>query len=242
MELLDAVTNAQRGDSTALEAIRVTTEGNPLDPSTNLNDRTIEKDSAERNIVFYKGKMFIPDDSELRCKILKDHHNAPTAGHPGILEMINKVKKHYYWPGMRSFIRQYVNACSDCHQFKINRNPTKPALQPISGSSTTRPFAQCSCDFITGLPPTETREDTIMVVVDHGLTKGVILIPTQEKGLNAAKTASLFVIYVFKQFGIPDKLISDRGVQFDSEFFQEFCKILGIKSAMSTTYHPQTDG
>jgi transposase InsO family protein len=81
-----------------------------------------------------------------------------------------------------------------------------------------------------------------MVVVDHGLTKGVILIPTQEKGLTAEKTAKLFIEYVFKRFGIPDKLISDRGVQFNSEFFQEFCRHLGMKSTMSTAYHPQTDG
>ena|SRR5258708_24572344 len=125
MELLDAVTNVQRGNSTALEALRLITkrkitEGNPLDPSINLNDLTIEKDSDERNVVFYKGKIFIPDDIELQRKILQDYHNAPTAGHPGILEMINKVKKHYYWPGMWSFIRRYVNACPDCHQFKIN--------------------------------------------------------------------------------------------------------------------------
>jgi hypothetical protein len=78
----------------------------------------------------------------------------------------------------------------------------------------------------------ETGEDTIMVVVDHGLMKGVILIPTQEKGLIAERTARPFFIkHVFKQFGIPDKLISDRGVQFDSEFFQEFCKHLA--------YNPQ---
>jgi hypothetical protein len=241
-ELLNSVANAQRGDSTALEALQLITEGNPLDPSTKSNDWTVEKDSTEQEVVFYKGKMFIPDNIDLRRNIVSKHHNALTAGHPGILETINKVKAHYYWPGMRTFIRKYVNACPDCHQFKINRNPTKPALQPIPGSETTRPFAQCSTDFITGLPPTETGEDTIMVVVDHGLTKGVILIPTTEKGLSAQKTSRLFIENMFKRFGIPDKLISDRGVQFDSEFFQEFCKHLGMKSAMSTAYHPQTDG
>ena len=188
MELLDTVTNAQRGDSTALEALWLITRGNPLDPSTNLNDWTVEKDSTDQNILFYKGKMFTPDDIDLQRNIVQRHHNTPTAGHPGILETINKAKTHYYWPGMRSFIRRYVNTCPNCHQFKINRNPTKPALQPIPGSSTMRPFAQCSTDFITGLPPTETGDHTIMVVVDHGPTKGKILIPTQEKGLTTNRT------------------------------------------------------
>jgi hypothetical protein len=54
--------------------------------------------------------MFIPDNVELQQEIVNKHCNAPTAGHPGILETINKVKAHYYWPGMRTFIKKYVNA------------------------------------------------------------------------------------------------------------------------------------
>ena len=64
-------------------------------------------------------------------------------------------------------------------------------------------------DFITGLPPSPEGYDAIMVVVDHGLTKGIVLIPTSKKGLTAEKTAELFINNVYKHFGIPDKLISD---------------------------------
>ena len=38
------------------------------------------------------------------------------------------------------------------------------------------------------------------------------------------------------------QIISDRGTQFAAEMFQEWCKLLGIRSTMSTAYHPQTDG
>ena len=40
-----------------------------------------------------------------------------------------------------------------------------------------------------------------------------------------------------KQFGLPDKMISDRGPQFASKAFIELLKLLGIKSALSTAYH-----
>jgi len=46
---------------------------------------------------------------------------------------------------------------------------------------------------------------------------------------------------LYKQFGLPDKIISDRGPQFTSNSFKELLKILNIKSALSTAYHPQTD-
>ena len=45
-----------------------------------------------------------------------------------------------------------------------------------------------------------------------------------------------------QRFGLPDKIISDRGPQFASKAFTELLKLLGIKSALSTAYHPQTDG
>ena len=54
--------------------------------------------------------------------------------------------------------------------------------------------------------------------------------------------ARLYHEQVYRRFGLPDKFISDRGPQFASKVFQELRKHLGIKSKMSTAYHPQTDG
>ncbi|KIJ89954.1 hypothetical protein K443DRAFT_15646 [Laccaria amethystina LaAM-08-1] len=44
-------------------------------------------------------------------------------------------------------------------------------MQPIK-STTKEPFKLISQDFISGLPKTKQGHDRIMVVVDHGLTKG----------------------------------------------------------------------
>ena len=78
-------------------------------------------------------------------------------------------------------------------------------------------------------------------MVDHGLMKGVILTPTNET-FNSEQTALLLHDNLFRRFGLPDKLISDRDPCFASKAFQELLKLLGIESAMSTAYHPQTDG
>jgi transposase InsO family protein len=80
-----------------------------------------------------------------------------------------------------------------------------------------------------------------MVVVDQNATKGVIFIP-MNKTVSAAEAACLYYEKVYMQFGLPDKIISDRDPRFTSNLFQELGKLLGIKLAMSTTYHPQTDG
>ena len=54
--------------------------------------------------------------------------------------------------------------------------------------------------------------------------------------------AQLLLENLYNWFGLLDKIISDRGPQFASKAFVELLKLLGIKSALSTAYHPQTDG
>ena len=88
------------------------------------------------------------------------------------------------------------------------------------------------------LPPVD-GHNSILVMVDQGLSKGVILIPCS-KTLTSEETARLLLENLYKQFGLPDKKILDRGPQFASKAFIELLKLLGIKSA--TAYHPQTDG
>ena len=95
-------------------------------------------------------------------------------------------------------------------------------------------------DFITDLPLSD-GFDSIFVVVDQGLSKGVILIPCN-KTVTVLQTANLLIREVFKWFGLPDKIISDRGPQFAAATFQEVMKALKIKHSMSTAFHPQTDG
>ena len=83
-------------------------------------------------------------------------------------------------------------------------------------------------DLITDLPPVD-GHDSILVMVDQGLLKGVILIPCSK-------------ILTSEETGLPDKIILDIGPQLASKAFIELLKLLGIKSALSMAYHPQTDG
>jgi hypothetical protein len=100
-------------------------------------------------------------------------------------------------------------------------------------------------DMITDLPQVEQYDgkplDAILVVVDHGLTKGVIIIACS-KTLTAEGAAELLLDNLYRRFGLPDSMISDRDPRFAAKSFQELLKLLGVKSKMSTVYRPQTDG
>jgi transposase InsO family protein len=111
---------------------------------------------------------------------------------------------------------------------------------PIKEAKSTRPFASCSMDLITDLPPVDDC-DSILVVVDRGNTKGAILIP-MAKTLTQEGAGQLLLDNLYKQFGLPDEMLSDWGPQFAAKAFHELLKLLGIKSNLTTAYHPQTDG
>ena len=171
---------------------------------------------------------------------MKSFHDHKTAGHLGEIGTYNAVQQHYWWPGLRTFVKNYISGCGTCQQFKISRSPAKPTYIPTEGAKSTRSFANCSMDQITDLPPVDGHE-SILVMVEQGLLKGVILIPCN-KTLTSEETAWLLLENLYKWFGLPDKIILDRGPQFASKAFIELLNLLGIKSALSTAYHPQTDG
>ena len=110
----------------------------------------------------------------------------------------------------------------------------------IPAEKNAMPFQTTSIDFITDLPESH-GYDSLMVMADHDSTKGVILAPCN-KTIDALGATQLIHQNLYKQFGLPSKIISDRGPQFAGKVFQELTKLLGIKSSMSTAYHPQTDG
>jgi len=220
LDLQDAVVKEQHEDSTAQAALEQLQDSSPETIKWQL-----EEGPNGSKCLFYDGKMFVPDDLDLRRRIVADHHDMMVAGHPGALATTRSVCLLYWWPGMTTFIRKYVAGCATCQHFKVNTCPSKPLLYPIpSGSS--RLFGALGIDFMTDLPPADDGNDSIMVIVDHGLSKGVVLISTTKIGLTAERTAQLFLDNVYARFGLPDTMLSDRGPQFDSEFWQELCKSL----------------
>ena len=238
MELQEQILKAMNLDFDVVNTLDGLLQGKLLALTKDLDDWNVEELDKGRAI-FYRGKNYVPKDRELRRDIIKIFHNHETAGHPGELETYNSVKECYWWPGLRTFVKGYVKGCTVCQQFKIDHHPSHLAFMPTEGSCSTRPFAYCLMDMIMDLPTVD-RWDSLLVMVNQGLMKGVILLPCT-KTITAEQVATLLLDNLYKQFGIPDKIISNQGPQFTSQLFKELLKLLGIKSALSMAYHPQTN-
>ena len=74
-------------------------EQGPATLRRELGDWTI-KQFEGRNIIFFKGKNYIPCDDNLRRYITRMFHDHETAGHPGKLETYNALHQHYWWLGL----------------------------------------------------------------------------------------------------------------------------------------------
>jgi len=94
-------------------------------------------------------------------------------------------------------------------------------------------------DLIIDLPKSQ-RNDSILSIVDYGLTKGIILVPTTKEA-DSEEITKLLTNNLFRQYGIPDKVISDHDLQVITRLIKAFIKGLGIEQATSTTFHLQSD-
>ena len=95
-------------------------------------------------IVFYKDKCYVPNDIGLWWEIVKQYHDLPPIGHPGHLKTLELLQQDYWWPGMHTFVENFVDGCAACQQAKINQHLTDPPLMLIKGSTTGHSFAQIS--------------------------------------------------------------------------------------------------
>jgi len=146
---------------------------------------------------------------------------------------VELVSRNFWWPGITKEVKRYVEGYDTCQR---NKNCTEqPAGKLMPNLIPEKPWTHISADFITKLPLAQ-GYDSILVVVNK-LTKIVHFIPTTEK-TSAEGLARLFRNNMWKLHGLPESIISDRGPQFTARLMKELNAMLGIKSKLSTAFHP----
>jgi hypothetical protein len=152
--------------------------------------------------------------------------------------MYQDLKQHYWWTKMKIEIARYVAKCDTCRRVKAIHMKTAGPLQSLP--IPTWKWEDISMDFIVGLPRTAKGYDSIWVIVDR-LTKIAHFLPVRAK-YTVATYAALYIGRILSLHGIPKTIVSDRGPQFVSKFWEELHKSLGTKLLHSSAYHPQTSG
>jgi hypothetical protein len=152
--------------------------------------------------------------------------------------MYKDLKTHYWWYGMKRDIAEYVSLCETYQRVKAEHQRPAGLLQPLKIPKWK--WEEIGMDFIAGLPRTQAGYDSTWVIVDR-LTKVAHFIPVKMTYLGA-KLTELYMSRIVCLHGIPKKIVSDRGSQFTSKFWEKLHASMDTKLNFSSAYHPQMDG
>jgi hypothetical protein len=192
-------------------------------------------------LLCYRGAVYVPTEKAIRSEIIYMNHDDALAGHLGYSKTLELIKRKYFWQSLRKDIKDYVKTCAECQRGKSRRHRPYGELAPIP--TPLKPWEEITMDFITDLPPSKKNNqvfDSILVVVDR-FTKLARYIAVR-KSMDTAELADIFINHIFKDFGCPKGITTDRGSLFTSKFWGTLMWYLQVRRRLSTAFHPQTDG
>ena len=191
----------------------------------------------EDEVVYMEGRIYVPNNKDLKEEILREHHDPADVGCPGQHRMQELIKRTYWWPGLKEDVKKYVQGCVKCQQNKVQHQRKAGELHPLEipeGS-----WQDISINMIGPLPRSNGM-DAIVVIMDQ-FTKIIRLKATTTSILSEGIT-KIYRDEIWKIHGVPKMILNNRGLQFASKFMEDFTKVLGTKRKLSTVYHSQTDG
>ncbi|KAJ9544953.1 hypothetical protein OSB04_024660 [Centaurea solstitialis] len=186
----------------------------------------------------FQDRVWVPKLGGLRKVIMFEAHKSRMSVHPGSTKMYHDLRSEYWWSGMKRDIGQYVKQCVTCSQVKAEHQKPYGSLQPLEVP--VWKWEEITMDLVTKLPKTSHQHDSIWVIVDR-LTKSAHFLPVRES-YSMDKWAQIYIDEIIARHGVPLKVVSDRDSRFTSKFWAGLQRELGTRVALSTAYHPQTDG
>ena len=155
--------------------------------------------------------------SVLKSQLLEAVHDR--MGHQGDDRTVQLAWYRCYWPGMHREVDDYVKNCSRCTLAKM---PSRRAHVPMGNLLASRPLEVVAIDY-THLEKSADGRDSVLVMTDV-FTKYAWAVPTRDQ--KACTTAKVLVREWFQRLGVPQRLHSDRGRNFESSTSESFVSFM----------------
>jgi hypothetical protein len=183
-------------------------------------------------------RICVPNLKPIKESILREAHDSAYSIHLGSTKLYKDLKTRHWWNGMKRDVAEYVALCNTCQRVKAKHQRPVELLQPLKIPEWK--WEEIGMDFIVGLPRTQAGYDSIWVIVDR-FTKVAHFIPVKTT-YSGAKPAELYMSRIVCLHGVLKKIMSDRGSQFTSKFWEKLHESMDTKLNFSLAYLPQTDG
>ena len=156
-------------------------------------------------------------------------------GHMSTAKTLHRVREAYAWLGMRKDIAERLKLCATCavNQRRKERDPMSDMPLPAY------PMQVVGMDLIGPFVPSNQGNRYALTVVDH-LSGWAEAFPIKDKSSLAVEEA--LATEFFPRHGVPEVVITDRGLEFSSKRFTAYLNDLGVQQRQTTPYHPETQG
>lgn len=195
-----------------------------------------ERQGVLYRVVFDPGigevyQLLVP--AKLKAEILQLAHD--DWGHQGVGRTIGLIKTRCFWPGFRKEIKKYIANCFSC---VVAKAPTPNVRPPMQHLIAFQPLECLAIDFVK-LDPGQGKCEDVLVMTDS-FTKWAMAVPCRDQ--TSVRVAKALYDNWFVHYGIPTRIHSDQGRNFESKLVKEFCALYGVEKSRTTPYHPQGNG
>lgn len=216
--------------------LRENIEKNPVKfPNFCVKNGIVYKHCVCRNdtgLVETEWKVYVAASS--RKKILKELHDDALGSHLGILKTYQRIKAQYYWPNMKTYVKNYVASCEKCQLNKHSNNPIKVPMGVQKKNDGL--WDSISIDFVGPFPRSKKGNKYLLVIIDN-FSKYCILKPI--RNADAKTVVDVLENEVFLVYGVPSVIIADNGPQFISKLFKDLMKSYNVQINYNAAYHAQ---
>jgi hypothetical protein len=174
--------------------------------------------------------------AEIIPEILALHHDSTFAGHRAFETTLVAVRNRYFWINMVNEVKNYCNSCVACQKFNYSCLHNRAPLKPLEVS---RPWQLAGFDFMGPFKTSRHGNKYIILGIDH-LTKFAEGAATPT--FDAVTTATFIFNNIVCRYGMLEMLLTDQGVNFESNLLKHLCILMGTDKLHTSTYHPAGNG
>ncbi|KAL7824891.1 hypothetical protein SRHO_G00343510 [Serrasalmus rhombeus] len=176
-----------------------------------------------------RSQLVLPE--KFRKMVLQSLHD--DSGHLGIDKTYGLVKERFYWPKMKSDVEGHCKLCARC----IKRKTLPKKVASLFHMQSHGPLDLVCMDFLS-IEPDSNNTENVLVITDH-YTRYAQAFPTRDQ--KASTVAKVLLEKYFVHYGLPKRMHSDQGRDFESRLIHELLSSLGVDKSRTTPYHPQGD-
>ncbi|KII71821.1 Pro-Pol polyprotein [Thelohanellus kitauei] len=191
----------------------------------------------KENVLYFRnrnGLFSIVVPESCREQLIRSYHEIDTA-HAGVDKTFSVIRDRYFWPFMYKDIENVVSCCDLCQKFKRENKKHKAPLVPMI---TLNKFEVWQSDILGPLCQSKRGNRYVILLIDP-FTKWVEAFPSPNID---SGTVMNCLKQIISRFGVPKRLHTDQGAQYESNTVQTFCIERGINKTRTSAYHPEGNG